>query len=158
MEDDVKIIGLINNNRVEKYIDKKYICSHENLFKYKVVVPKSNGSGAIGEVLSTPVIGLPEIGYTQSFIGVGAYDTLFEAEATLKYIKSKFARCMLGTLKVTQDNNPPTWANVPKQDFTSNSDIDWSKSVAEIDKQLYKKYKLSEDEIAFIEEKIKPMD
>lgn len=156
--DDVKVIGLINNNRLEKYINKKYISSHENLFKYKVIVPKSNGSGAIGEVLSTPVIGLPVIGYTQSFIGIGAYDTLFEAEATLKYIKSKFSRCMLGTLKVTQDNNPPTWANVPKQNFTPTSDIDWSKPVAEIDKQLYKKYKLSEEEIAFIEEKIKPMN
>lgn len=44
------------------------------------------------------------------------------------------------------------------QDFTSNSDTDWSKSVSEIDKQLYAKYNLSEDEIAFIEEKIKPME
>lgn len=155
---DIEIYGLINNKRVEKFIDKKYIAIHENLYKYKVILPKSNGSGAIGEVLSTPVIGLPVIGYTQSFISVGAYDTLAEAEATLKYIKSKFARCMLGTLKVTQDNNPSTWANVPKQDFTSNSDIDWNKSINEIDKQLYKKYNLSEEEVDFIEEKIKPME
>lgn len=155
---DVKILGLINNNRVEKYIDKKYVLPHENLMKYKVIIPKSNGSGSIGEVLSTPVIGLPVIGHTQSFISIGAYDSEYEANATLKYVKTKFARCMLGTLKVTQDNNPPTWANVPSQDFTSNSDIDWSKSISEIDKQLYEKYGLSEEEIAFIEEKIKPME
>ena len=46
---------------------------------------------------------------------------------------------------------------VPLQDFTSNSDIDWSVSIPEIDEQLYEKYGLSEDEIAFIEKMIKPM-
>ena len=65
---------------------------------------------------------------------------------------------MFGTLKITQDNNKDTWRNVPLQDFTSNSDIDWSQSVADIDKQLYKKYGLSESEIAFIEEKVQAME
>jgi hypothetical protein len=41
--------------------------------------------------------------------------------------------------------------------FTDNSDIDWSKSIPEIDQQLYKKYNLSAEEIAFIEEKVQPM-
>ena len=44
------------------------------------------------------------------------------------------------------------------QGFASNSDIDWSKSVAEIDQQLYAKYGLTEDEINFIESMIKPME
>ena len=43
------------------------------------------------------------------------------------------------------------------QDFTEKSDIDWSKSIAEIDEQLYKKYNLSPKEISIIETKIKPM-
>lgn len=64
---------------------------------------------------------------------------------------------MLGTLKATQHNPKNTWANVPMQDFTSNSDINWSKSISEIDTQLYTKYGLSEDEISFIESMIKPM-
>jgi hypothetical protein len=51
-----------------------------------------------------------------------------------------------------------TYAFVPLQDFTSKSDIDWSKTVAEIDGQLYKKYKLTNDEIAFVEGMIKPME
>ena len=67
------------------------------------------------------------------------------------------ARCMLGTLKATQHNPRDTWANVPLQDFTDNSDIDWSQSVADIDRQLYRKYGLTDDEIAFIESMIKPM-
>ena len=131
---------------------------HENIAKYKVLVPRSNGSGALGEVLSTPLIGEPLIGYTQTFIGIGAFDTLNEAKAALKYVKSKFARVMLGILKVTQDNNRATWAEVPVQNFTSNSDIDWSKSIHEIDQQLYKKYGLSDDEINFIETKVQGMD
>lgn len=156
--DDLEIIGLINNNRVYRYIPKRYIEAHENLYKYKVVIPASNGSGAIGEVLSTPVIGEPVIGYTQSFIGIGAFETEAEAHAALKYIKTKFMRAMLGILKVTQHNHTDVWKFVPLQDFTSNSDIDWSQSIPIIDRQLYAKYNLSPDEIAFIEKMIKPMD
>jgi len=76
----------------------------------------------------------------------------------LKYIKSKFARTLLGTLKATQDNKKETWANVPLQDFTENSGIDWEKSVHEIDQQLYKKYGLEKNEIEFIEKMIKTME
>lgn len=76
----------------------------------------------------------------------------------MNYVKTKFARCLLGTLKATQHNPHDTWANVPLQNFTAISDIDWNQSIADIDKQLYRKYKLDEDEIDFIEEKIKPMD
>lgn len=154
----VQILGLINNNRLYRWCPEKFIEQHENLNKYKVVIPKSNGSGALGEVLSTPLIGEPLIGYTQSFISIGAFDKQKEAEAALKYVKSKFARVMLGILKVTQDNNKETWKYVPLQDFTENSDIDWTKSVADIDKQLYAKYGLSQEEIDFIETKVKPME
>lgn len=65
---------------------------------------------------------------------------------------------MLSTLKATQHNPKDTWGNVPLQDFTSNSDIDWGKSIAEIDAQLYNKYGLDNNEIAFIESMIKPME
>ena len=154
----VKILGLIKNNRVYKYILRKYLQKHENLEKYKVILPKSNGSGAIGEVLSTPLVGVPLVGYTQSFISIGAFDEEKEANACLKYIKSKFARTMLGVLKITQDNNKDTWKYVPLQDFTPTSDIDWSKSIPEIDQQLYKKYDLTPEEIKFIETHVKEMD
>lgn len=156
--EELKIIGLINNNRIYRYIPAKYIDTHDNIYKYKVILPKSNGSGAIGEVLSTPIIGEPIIGYTQSFISIGRFDTEKEARAALKYVKSKFMRTMLGVLKVTQDNNTDVWKFVPLQDFTSTSDVDWSQSISDIDRQLYAKYGLSEDEIAFIEKMIKPME
>ena len=63
---------------------------------------------------------------------------------------------MLGLLKVIQDQFECVQF-VPLQDFTSDSDIDWNKTIPEIDQQLYKKYKLTEEEIAFIERMIKPM-
>ena len=162
-KDDLKILGLIKNKRFYKYINRKYIDNqHGNLFKYKVIVPASNGSGALGEVLATPLIGEPLIGepligFTQSFIAFGAFDTYDEAEAMLKYIKTKFSRTMLGIIKVTQHNHKGTWKYVPLQDFTPASDIDWSKSIPEIDQQLYAKYGLDAEEINFIETHVKPM-
>lgn len=76
----------------------------------------------------------------------------------MKYLKTKFARALLGILKVTQDNKKAVWKYVPIQDFSLDSDIVWSKSISEIDQQLYKKYNLSNEEITFIEENVKPMD
>ena len=64
---------------------------------------------------------------------------------------------MLATLKITQHNHKDTWANVPLQDFSNNSDIDWSKTIHDIDLQLYRKYDLSVEEINFIETHVKEM-
>jgi type II restriction enzyme len=163
-DDDISVIGIVKNKRVWKYISKSFIdMEHENLSKYKVLLPTSNGSGAIGEVLSTPLVGEPLVGeplvgYTRSFIGIGSFDTKEEANACFKYIKTKFARATLGILKITQDNNRDVWKYVPLQDFTSNSDIDWSKSIPEIDQQLYAKYGLTPEEIDFIETHVKEME
>lgn len=65
---------------------------------------------------------------------------------------------LLGALKATQRNNSVTWAKVPLQDFSLSSDINWSQSINEIDKQLYKKYGLSQKEIDFIENHVKEME
>ena len=66
-------------------------------------------------------------------------------------------RSLLGVLKKTQHLTPENWKYVPIQDFTTSSDIDWTKSVHEIDLQLYKKYGLDEKEIDFIETHVKEM-
>ena len=158
----VQIMGRVKGGREIRWINAKYLQPCDYLDFYNVFVPEANGTGAIGEVLSTPVIGVPVIGvpvigHTDTFLSIGKFASAEEASACLKYVKSKFARCLLGTLKATQHNPKDTWANVPMQDFTKNSDIDWSKSIEEIDTQLYAKYNLSKDEIAFIESMIKPM-
>ena len=64
---------------------------------------------------------------------------------------------MLGVLKVTQNYAKPTWRKIPLQNFTPDSDIDWTQSIADIDRQLYAKYGLDEKEIAFIETHVKEM-
>jgi len=112
----------------------------------------------LGEILSKPLIGEVKIGFTQSFIAIGRFSSKKEAEHCLKYIKTRFVRTLLGILKVTQDNPPEKWRYVPLQDFTSKSDINWSGTVEEIDRQLYKKYKLTKAEIKFIETHVKAME
>ena len=153
----LKFLCRIGSQRVYKYVRREYIVSTDYIDTYNVLVPESNGSGAIGEVLSTPIIGSPIIGHTDTFLSIGKFETETEADACLKYIKTKFARTMLSILKVTQHNPPATWRYVPLQDFTSSSDIDWTQPVAGIDRQLYAKYGLSDEEINFIETHVKEM-
>jgi len=158
-DDDIAVIGLISAKRTWRYIKRCYIDdSNELLNKWKVLLPKSNGSGTLGELLSTPLIAKPLEGYTQTFIGIGAFETEEEAQAAYKYVVSKFARTMLGVLKITQDNPPEKWKYVPLQDFSSSSDIDWSQSIQSIDSRLYDKYGLSEEERNFIETHVKEMN
>ena len=158
-KDDIKSLGVINNKRVYRYLQRKYVLlNDECLNNYKVLIPASNGSGVLGEVISNPLIGKPLIGFTRSFIGFGAFKKICEAENCMKYIKTKFSRTMLGILKITQANKKDVWKYVPLQDFTDKSDIDWSKSIYEIDLQLYSKYGLDEKEISFIESHIKEMN
>lgn len=157
-ENYIEIYGLENKKRKFKYIKRSYIREHGNLDYYKMFVPTSFGNGTFGDTISLMVIGKPRVGHTQTFISIGRFSTLIEATNLEKYLKSKFLRAMLGILKITQHNKKSVWIYVPLQDFTSNSDIDWTKSIKEIDQQLYKKYGLSDEEITFIETNVKPME
>lgn len=94
---------------------------------------------------------------TESFISIGAFDTEVEAKYLIKYLKCRFSRKMVSILKVTQAITPEKWKYVPLQDFTRSSDIDWSKSIAKIDEQLFDKYGLDEQERNFIRTKVKAM-
>lgn len=155
----IQILLREGNKRKLKWIEQSYIESHPNLDKYKVILPATNGSGNFGESLSAPEVYGPKVGHSQTFISFGAFDSKDEAENLLKYLKTKFSRAMLGTLKVTQHNQTKeVWSNVPLQDLTSNSDIDWSQTISDIDQQLYKKYNLTEKEIKFIENNVKEME
>lgn len=153
----IKILGRDGNQRVYKYIRRDYVNDVENLNAYKVYVAQANGSGAFGETLSSLVVEGQGVGATETFISIGKFDTRDKAYALEKYIKTKFARALLSVLKVTQNGNKPVWRMIPLQNFTSASDIDWSKSIAEIDRQLYAKYGLDEKEIAFVETHVKEM-
>jgi superfamily II DNA or RNA helicase len=157
-KDDIKMLGLVKGKRLYKWISRQYLSLPDSFEKWKIFIPEANGSGAIGEVFSTPLIGEPLIGHTDTFLTVGSFDNEIDAQNCLKYTKSKFTRTMLGILKITQHNSRSTWQKIPMQDFTPKSDIDWTKSISEIDQQLYKKYGLNDEEISFIETKVKAME
>lgn len=156
--DYVQILGLVQLQRVYRWIRRDYVNEPAPFTKWKVFLPKAFGRSNLGDkpgqLISPPVIGEPNEGCTETFIAVGAFDTRAEAEACFAYVKSKFARVMLGILKVTQSNTADKWAKVPLQDFTSTSDIDWR---GDIDRQLYRKYGLDDSERNFIETHVKEM-
>lgn len=153
----IEIVGRLDGERVSRFVRRDYVEDNEYLGRHKVLVPEANGTGAIGEVLSAPMIGAPMIGFTDTFIAIGSFAGKAEADNCMKYVKTKFARAMLGILKATQHNTKSTWRYVPLQDFTAGSDIDWSASIPEIDSRLYVKYGLDGQEREFIESRIKPM-
>lgn len=151
------VVGRENDTRIAKWIKKEYLKLPDNFESYKVIVPKSNGSGHFGESLSSPFVAAPFHAQNTTFLSIGKFDSIFEAEACLKYIKTKFVRCMLGILKVTQDNPKSVWAKVPLQKFTQQSDINWDLSIPELDAALYQKYNLTQNEIEFIESNVSAM-
>ena len=155
----VKMLARVEGRRVYRWIRSDYIVenSKDTLAFYKVFVAEAQGSGTYGETLSDTVIGEPGTGQTDTFLAFGRFDNINEANNLSKYLKTKYARALLGALKVTQHAASTVWAYVPLQDFTSNSDIDWSQSVADIDRQLYAKYGLNDEEIEFIETHVKEM-
>ena len=153
----IRILGRVNNKRIYKYIRRDYVKNVDNLDFYKVYVAQANGSGEFGEAMSEPVVEGPGVGSTETFLSIGKFNTIQEAQAVEKYIKTKFARALLSVLKVTQNGNKPVWKMIPCQDFSSSSDVNWSRSVHDIDLQMYRKYKLSKEEIDFIENNVKEM-
>lgn len=153
----IQIFGLRDKTRVKEWILAKYVLTPNNFYGYKVLSPKAVGAGKFGELYSKMEIAGPQVGHTQSFISMGNFETIEEAFALEKYIKSKFSRSLLSILRTTPDVTPYKWKYVPLQDFSSNSDIDWSKSITEIDRQLYTKYGLTDKEIDFIEKNVQPM-
>ena len=145
------------------YINKIYIDSEQhNLKGWKVIIAATNGAaGNLGNE-NPRIIGEPKIieknsGFTQTFISIGDFETKGEIESLNQYIKTKFARFMIGTLKATQRLNKEVFSNLPLQNFTENSDIDWSKPIDNIDEQLFDKYNLSEEERVHIKKSIKDM-
>lgn len=157
-EDKLAVYGRLKNTRIKKYILSNYIEDNEYLTSYNVVIAESNGTGAFGETLSSPFVIKPNEITTDSFISVGLFKNKQEALNELKYLKTKFARALLDINKPTQHTAKKVWCDVPLQDFTSSSDIDWTKSIHEIDEQLYEKYGLTEAERDFIETHVKAME
>lgn len=144
------------------YIEKSIVKTHKDwINKWKVLTPYANNIGTeLNDDNLNSFISEPKSICTETFIVIGAELNLNKEMCIniIKYLKTKFSRFLLSLSKTSQHATAKTYRFVPMQDFTQQSDIDWSKSIQDIDKQLYAKYELSEDEIDFIEQKIKPME
>lgn len=152
-------------HEVKRYYEKDRITKNTKILSsYKVFTSKGNGgAGLLTDDKAVNIIGKsyiagPNVACTDSMIPFGAFDNKLEAINLQKYMMTKFLRFMVGILKVSQNLYQNVYQFVPLQDFTSESDIDWSKSVVDIDEQLYAKYGLTAKEIAFIESKVKIME
>lgn len=144
------------------YVERDIIKTRTNwIDKWKVYMPYANNIGTeLNDDNQNTFVGEPESICTETFILAGAdLDLNKDSSNNLSnYLRTKFARYLLSLAKSSQHATAKTYRFIPLQDFTDKSDIDWNKSIKEIDKQLYKKYDLSQDEIDFIEKKIKEMD
>lgn len=145
IEGGFRLIGLGDGQkRIWKYLPKDYPFKHtEALHKYKIFVTRNYGCGEISEVPATP-----EELCTETFIELGAFDSQEELENCYSYFKTKFFRALVGIKKQDQGASRDVYQFVPKQDFSR----PWT------DKDLYEKYGLDEEEIAFIENRIKEME
>ena len=107
--------------------------------------PDKNGQRRI---FSTMDILPPETVCTETYIVIDCFDTEQEAKNLMAYLKTRFVRFLVAQLAATQHLSKATFGFVPVQDFTE----EWT------DEKLYKKYELTEDEIAFIESTIRVME
>ena len=153
-----KFFGRINGKRGHRYIAKRFISENEYIDGFKLLIPEANNSGKYGETLAEPMVVGPNTGSSDTFLNAGPFKTGGEACNLARYYKTKFFRALLGVKKATQHSPSQVWRTIPLQDFTSGSDVDWSKPVSEIDQQLYTKYGLDDEEINFIESHVKEMD
>ena len=127
----------------------------ELIDRYKVFISKSAGNpNTDTKVIGIPYLGKPNSVCTDSLFPIGNFKTEKEALNLQKYMNTKFLRFMISILKASQNVCQNVYQFVPLQDFTNKSDIDWSKSLADIDKQLFDKYGLSDEERKYINEKI----
>ncbi len=132
----------------------------ELLENYKVLAPYANNIGTeLNDDNLNAFIAEPNSVCTETYIILGTNLKLNKQSACniINYFKTKFARFLHSLAKSNQHGTSKTYKFVPFPDFTGSSDIDWSKSVEEIDQQLYKKYGLTQEEIDFIDSMIKPM-
>ena len=149
------------------YISKDEIKKgFEYLPSYNVMMSKMsaehagepNKEGMFNVITKSTKVIMPNEACTHSYFLIGNYDNKIEAENTLLYLKTRFVRFLLMMSLSAVNLSKLVFGFVPIQDFTDHSDIDWKKPIPDIEKQLYAKYGITDDEISFIEGMIKYMN
>jgi site-specific DNA-methyltransferase (adenine-specific) len=135
-------IGYINREEIEK--------NQHLIERYKVLIPRA-GSGSDSfphSILGKPFTAQPNSACTETYIVLGDYGSEIECNNLCSYVSTKFFRFLVLLIKSTQDAASKVYSFVPIQNF----DEPWT------DEKLYKKYRLTAEEIAFIDSMIRPMD
>lgn len=144
-ENSVKVYG----NKYEGYIKKDLISKNEHwIDEYKIYVPKAIGSGEMKEDKIKPFLGEKNSCCTQTYLVIGPFKDKVKCENVISYINTKFFHFMLGLKKNTQDAMRGVYEFVPTQDFSK----PWT------DAELYAKYGLTQEEIAYIESMVREME
>ena len=155
---DVLLYHIEKTVRKIEYVSKKDINKNMNdVEKIKVFLNGASGSGNDPKVLGDPEFAPENSVCSQSYI-YSAFDSEDEAKSFIKYIKTKFFRALVSAIKITQSAPKRVYRFVPLEIFRYKNDIDWKKSIFEINQQLYKKYELTNDEVGFIDNLIQPMN
>ncbi|MBU3227366.1 Eco57I restriction-modification methylase domain-containing protein [Clostridium algidicarnis] len=156
-----KSVICIGKNRIHGFIEREEIKAHKEWIEsWKVYVPRANNIGTeLNDDNLNSFVGQPNTVCTESYIAVGADINMTEIEATnlAKYFTTKFVRFLHKQAKASQDASSKTYRFIPVQNFNKISDIDWNKSIDKIDKQLFSKYGLTEEEKKHIKSSIKSM-
>ena len=160
----LKVFGRFDGGRDVRYLPQNYVLlkGADILQSWKVFISKADGAaGQLGNpiparIIGQGVVGSPNTICSETFLAIAPFTSETEAHNVVTFCRTKFFRFMVGIRKL-KNMTRDTYKFVPMQNFTDGSDIDWSKSLEEIDAQLYAKYHLSNDEIRFIESMIKPM-
>ena len=148
------------------YMEEKDVPQNKEIVdKWKVIMSKASAEHA-GQtdangrkrIVSRLEVLPPYTICTESYLLLDIFDNEEEAQNLKKYIRTCFTRFLLASILITQNIVRDKFKFLPIQNYKNNSDIDWSQSIPDIDRQLYTKYNLSDDEIAIIEKMIKPMD
>lgn len=123
---------------------------NEMILWEKVFIAKAgSGSDAFPHpILPKPFYGAPNTVCNESYLVIGPFKDKRECENVISYIATKFFRFLVLLKKNSQNAARGVYQLVPQQDFSKS----WT------DKDLYAKYGLSNDEIAFIDSMIKPME
>ena len=135
-------IGYISRDEVE--VNKNLIDS------FKIYISRAYNAGDIypHQILGKPILGEPNTCCTETYITIGPYKNRQETENAISYVRTRFFRFMVFLTKVSQMASAKVYQFVPLQDFSHS----WT------DEMLYKKYGLTDEEIAFIESMIRPME
>lgn len=144
------------------YVETSDVPTHKDwIQRWKVYIPEANNIGTeLNDDNQNAIVGGPGTICTETYLVVGAELGLTRESSKnlVKYLKTRFARFLVSLAKSSQHGTSKTFRYVPVQDFTSSSDIDWTRPLPEIDRQLYDKYALTAPEREFIESMIKPME